>query len=66
MKLRAGSLKTRTKLTNFGQIHQGKVKTQIKSEAKVINDTKEIQRIIRDYYNYIAIKWTTQYKWVNS
>ena len=35
-------------------------------EGEITTGTTEIQRIIRNYYNYMAIKWTTTKKWTNS
>ena len=50
-------------------IKKKREKTQInrirneKGEAKT--DTAETQRIMRDYYNSMPIKWTTWKKWTN-
>ena len=35
-------------------------------KGEITTDTAEIQRIIRDYYNYMPIKWTITKKWTNS
>ena len=40
---------------------------KIRNEKREITmDTAEIQRIIRDYYNYMPIKWANMKKWTNS
>ena len=45
-------------------------KTQINTirneKGEVTTNTAEIQRIMRDYYNDMEIKWKTEKKWTNS
>ena len=51
-------------------IKKKREKTQINrirnEKGEVTTNTAEIQRIMRDYYNYMPIKWTTWKKWTNS
>ena len=60
--------KTDKPLARF--IKKKREKTQINrirnEKGEVTTDTSEIQRIMRDYYNYIPIEWKTWKKWTHS
>ena len=51
-------------------IKKKREKTQISrignEKGEITTDTAEIQRIMRDYCNYMPLKWTTWKKWTNS